>query len=103
MGIAAPIPGADTVQIERLQELWTDAELNNVATRRIDINVEYDSFDEFWQANTAIRNSVSIAVASLPANDIDALQERVRATLPPRADGQITYAARANAVKGTVG
>lgn len=102
MGVAAPIPGADTVRRERLHELWTGAGLADVATRRIDITVRYADFDDFWEANTAIRNSVSNAVKSLPPDDADRLRESVRAALPADGDGTIAYGAHANAVKGTV-
>jgi len=103
LGVAAPIPGADTVRMERLAELWTNAGLNDVATQRIDITIRYADFDDFWAANTSIRNSVSNAVASLSPAEIEKLIEQVRAILPTDTDGRIAYGAHANAVKGTVG
>lgn len=102
MGVAATIPGADTVRLERLHELWTDAGLDDVETRQINITVRYDNFEDFWEANTSIRNSVSNAVASLSPADLENLVGRVRAILPTDADGRIAYGAHANAVKGTV-
>jgi ubiquinone/menaquinone biosynthesis C-methylase UbiE len=103
MGVDAPLPGADTVRMDSLQQLWTSAGLENVATRRIDITVSYVSFEAFWEANTAIRNSVSNAVASLAAADVERLKERVHGALSSGEDGRVAFAAHANAVKGSVG
>lgn len=102
IGIPAPIPGADVVQIENLDRLWNAAALADVSTRRIHITVTYADFEEFWTANTAIANSVSNAIAKLPPADVENLKDRVREMLPPNSDGQISYGACANAVKGNV-
>ncbi|MFT5439234.1 MAG: ubiquinone/menaquinone biosynthesis C-methylase UbiE [Alphaproteobacteria bacterium] len=100
--IPTPIPGAEVVRIENLERLWNEAELNDVATRRVDITVTYADFEDFWIANTSIPNSVSNAIAKLAPADGEKLKERLRETLSTDADGRISYGACANAVKGRV-
>lgn len=102
MGAPTHIPGADVVRIERLRALWQEAGLGDVATRRIDIALAYADFADFWESNTAVRNTVSSAVAALPPADVERLKERLRASLPADANGRISHGAHANAVKGTV-
>jgi len=100
MDISTPIPGAEVVRIENLDRLWKEAGLGDVGTRQIDITVSYAGFDDFWAANTAIPNSVSNAIAKLPAAAVGKLKDRLREMLPGGPDGRISYGARANAVKG---
>jgi hypothetical protein len=102
IGIAVPLPGADTTRMERLAELWTTVGLTDVETRRIDITIGYEDFDDFWGANTSIHNSVSNAVASLSPAEVETLMERVHAILPTDETGRVAYGAHANAVKGIV-
>jgi hypothetical protein len=47
-------------------------------------------------------SQVEDAVAKLSAGDVELLKARLRARLPPDSLGRITYAARANAIKGRV-
>ncbi len=44
--------------------------------------------------------TLAATVAQLPAPDMEAVKARLRARLPADKDGRITYAARANAIKG---
>jgi ubiquinone/menaquinone biosynthesis C-methylase UbiE len=100
MGIAPllpPSPGAS--RIEALRELWTGAGLDAVETREITVHRTFADFDEFWTITLAAP-SVGPTVAAMASGDAERLKERVRARLPPDAAGRITYAARANAVKG---
>jgi SAM-dependent methyltransferase len=92
-----PSPGAS--RIESLRELWTGAGLDAVETREITVLRTFADFDEFWTTSMAAA-SVGPTVAAMPPGDAELLKERVRARLPPDAAGRITYAARANAVKG---
>jgi hypothetical protein len=100
MGIAPllpPSPGA--ARIEALRELWTGAGLDAVETREITVLRTFVDFDEFWATSLA-GPSVGSTVAAMPPGDAEQLKTRVRARLPADAAGRITYAARANAVKG---
>jgi ubiquinone/menaquinone biosynthesis C-methylase UbiE len=102
INIPTPIPGAEVVRIENLDRLWNEAELDEIATRRIDITVTYSDFDDFWTANTGIANSVSNAIAKLSPADVGKLKNRLRDMLPTDSEGRISYGACANAVKGRV-
>lgn len=100
MGIKYPFsPNAGASRIETLQELWKGAGLEAVETREITVMRTFADFDEFWTINLMSPNVGSI-VAALTPGDAERLKARVHARLPADAAGRITYAARANSVKG---
>ena len=84
-----------------LRQSWVDAGLEDVETTEITVSRTFDDFDRFWSITTSIGTSRSL-LASLPADEVGRLRERVCASLPADARGRITYEARANAVKGRV-
>ena len=94
-----PSPGAST--IEALRELWTGAALETVETREITVTRTFADFDEFWAINLMAPN-VGPTIAALAPGDVERLKAGVRARLPADGGGRITYAGRANAVKGRV-
>lgn len=102
IGVPSPIFGAGATTAQAMQSLWEQAGLTDIATTRIDVPVSFESFDAFWSANTAMANTVSRAMAPLPAAEIEKLKDRLRATLPTDRDGRIAYGSFANAVKGRV-
>ena len=61
----------------------------------------FADFDEFWTINLTSPN-IGPIIAAMPPGDAEQLKARVRARLPADDAGHITYAARANAVKGRV-
>lgn len=71
MGVPSPIPGAEITQIKHLRSAWERAGPDGVETTRIDIRLTYKNFDDFWDANTAIPNSVSNAVRTLSSADVE--------------------------------
>jgi hypothetical protein len=81
--------------------LWTDAGLERVETRRIEVQRTFSDFDDFW-STAMLAPSTGPTVASMPPADVELLKRRVRARLPTDAAGRITYGAWANAVKGSV-
>ncbi len=97
--LSPPSPGAS--RIEALRELWTRAGLNAVETREITVRRTFADFDEFWATNL-MAASIGPTVAAMSPADVERLKARVRARLPADAAGRITYASRANAVKGCV-
>jgi ubiquinone/menaquinone biosynthesis C-methylase UbiE len=100
MGIAYPFsPSAGASRIETLRELWTDAGLDAIETQEITVLRNFADFDEFWTINLMSPN-VGPIVAALPPGDAERLKAGVCARLPADAAGRITYAARANAVRG---
>jgi SAM-dependent methyltransferase len=97
---ARPV-SAETTQMEALPTLWTDAGLEAVETREIEVRRTFADFDDLW-ISTMGMSQVEDAVAKLSAGDVEILKARLRARLPPDSLGRITYAARANAIKGCV-
>ena len=94
-------PSIDASRLEALRALWTGAGLDAVETREITVSRTFADFDDFWEIN---RRSASIApiVAAMSPGETEQLKAEVRHRLPPDDMGRITYAGRANAVKGRV-
>ena len=87
--------------MEVLQELWSGAGLEAIETRVITVRRSFDNFDDYW-AITLLSPTVGTTIAMMTPRDIDLLKERMRVRLAADSDGRITYAARANAIKGRV-
>jgi hypothetical protein len=85
--------------METLQNLWTDAGLEQVETREIIVHLTFETFDAFWM--TKLNPRIASVLAAMRAAEIEPLQDRVLAHLPADAEGRITYVARAHAIKGT--
>jgi ubiquinone/menaquinone biosynthesis C-methylase UbiE len=102
MGIA-PLrpPRADVSRMEALRDLWTAAHLDAVETREIAVQRTFADFDDFW-TTSLLGASIGPTVAAMASGDVERFKMRLRARLPADAAGRITYAARANAVKGRV-
>lgn len=94
-------PSSDASRIEILRRLWLDAGLEMIETRQIEVQRTFASFDDFWDATTAM-GSTRPALAALPPSELEAMKTRLRARLPADGQGRITYGARANAIKGRV-
>jgi ubiquinone/menaquinone biosynthesis C-methylase UbiE len=94
-------PSAHVSSAEALKTLWTDAGLEGVETRRIDVKRTFTDFDDFWSV-AMLAPSTGPTVASMPPDDVELLKKSVRARLPADASGRITFGAWANAVRGSV-
>lgn len=94
-------PNAAASRMEALQDLWRAAGLDAVETREITVQRTFANYDEVW-AISLLGSSLGPTVAAMAAGDVDRLKARVRERLPTDGAGRITYAARANAVKGHV-
>jgi SAM-dependent methyltransferase len=94
-------PSAEASRMDNLRKLWTDAGLQDVETRRIDVQRTFRDFEEFWEIST-LSASTKARFATLPADTIADLMQRVRAKLPAEADGSVVCSAWAHAVKGRV-
>jgi ubiquinone/menaquinone biosynthesis C-methylase UbiE len=102
MGFNPPRPPqSDASKTEALQQLWTDAGLVDVETRRIDVQRSFVDFDDFWGAAT-LGASIGPMLASMAPEDVARLKSGVRKHLKEDSTGRITYAAWANAIKGRV-
>jgi SAM-dependent methyltransferase len=102
LGVAGPMPPSpDASRVDVMQRLWTGAGMEAVETREIAVQRTFADFDDYW---TTVRGgpSVSARLAGMAADDLAALNARMRARLPADAAGRITYGARANAIRGRV-
>ncbi len=99
-GVTSPRPPSpDASRIDAMHALWTEAGLEAVETRSIDVSRRFGDFDDFW--DTALgAPSLGPTLAAMPPAELAAIRDRVRGRLPAAADGSITCHARANAVKG---
>jgi SAM-dependent methyltransferase len=102
MGLNPPFPpSAGASRIAALRNLWAGAGLDAVETREITVTRTFPGFDEFWAISAGGASMVSI-LGSMAPGDVARLKERVRALAPPDGAGRVTFAGRANAVKGRV-
>jgi len=101
MGITPVLPpNSDVSRTELLRELWNVAGLDTVETREIAVQRTFLDFEDFWK--TTLLSSVGPTIAGMAARDVELLKSRVQARLAPDATGHVTYAARANAIRGQV-
>jgi ubiquinone/menaquinone biosynthesis C-methylase UbiE len=102
MGVpAAVIPSADASKLDVMTELWSRAGLRDVETKAFAVRRTFENFESFWEINL-LAPAAGPVVARMRPEQVAELKERVRARLIANASGQITYEARANAVKGVV-
>jgi SAM-dependent methyltransferase len=94
-------PSADASRIEVLRQLWADAGLVDVETRRIEVQRSFLDFDDFWTAAT-LGATLAPLLKSMPPEDVARIKTGVRAQLGQDSAGRITYGAWANAIKGRV-
>src|SRR6266702_4658189 len=77
MGFPPPRPpSAHISSAEALQNLWTDAGLEGVETRRIEVQRAFSDFDDFW-STAMLAPSTGPTVASMPPADVELLKRRV--------------------------
>src|SRR5262249_20779880 len=95
-------PTVEASRIEAMRELWTGATLEAVETRQITVDRTFLNFEEFWEITVSGAPSLRPTFAAMTPADIELLKTRVSAHLPSDAAGRITYASRANAIKGRV-
>lgn len=102
MGFATPEPPSkDASQPEVMRTLWEQAGLVDLQSRTFTVQRTFASFEDYW-ATVNGGPSTSSSLKSLQPADVAHLQSRLRDRLPPDAQGRITYAARANAIRGRV-
>jgi len=75
--------------------------LDAIETHEITVPRTFANFDDYW---TTVLGGASVAatLAAMPSEDLTILKERMLKVLPKDETGQITYSARANAIKGRV-
>ncbi len=86
-----------------LESLFREVGLRDVESRAIDVPTPFRDFDDYWAPFLGGQGPAPGYVATLTAGQRDRLREHLRRTLPIAADGTIRLAARAWAVRGSVG
>lgn len=94
-------PSSEASRVEALKQLWADAGVVDIATRRIDVRRNFADFDDFWGAAMGAP-SFGPLLASMAPEAIAELKARVRKHLDEDSAGRISYAAWANAIKGRI-
>jgi ubiquinone/menaquinone biosynthesis C-methylase UbiE len=94
-------PSVSASRIDVLCDLWAKKGIEAVETREITVTRTFADFAALWTSSLA-HPAVAAVVATMTADEVEQLKERVRARLPADAEGRITYAAHANAIKGRV-
>src|SRR5262249_23827660 len=84
-----------------LKGLFTDAGLQNVAIRSIDVPTKFENFDDFWLPFLGGQGPAPGYAMSLSEDRRNLLRDRIRSALPVAGDGSINLIARAWAIKGT--
>lgn len=92
-------PHMEVSTLAALRGFWSAAGLQAIETREITVQRTFADFDEFWTVETKAPSTAPV-IAAMPAADVTALMQRVRARLPADAEGRITYSARAHAISG---
>lgn len=87
---------------EALGHLFASGGLTSVDGTGIEISTPFTSFEEYWRSFLGGQGPAPTYLASLPADQLGRLRDRLRERLPIRSDGSIPLVARAWAVRGTV-
>ncbi len=103
IGVEVPFqPGHPHSRMDNMEGYFQAAGLDDIATRVIEVDVNYRDFDEYWSAQTALANYVVQYIRKMPTPEVERVKDALRKSLPRDASGHIAYKARANAVKGRV-
>jgi ubiquinone/menaquinone biosynthesis C-methylase UbiE len=103
MGIPVlPTPGHVHSRLESLRAIFTEAGLDAVSVRPIEIEISYANFDEYWTAQTGFANTVVQHMRKMSEAQVEELKAHLRKHLPRDKGGRIVYKAWANAAKGRV-
>jgi ubiquinone/menaquinone biosynthesis C-methylase UbiE len=97
-----PVPGTAASDIPSLRSLFEATGLGAIETRTIDVCLTYESFEDFWQAQTPAYAPTAKTIAAMRASDRVNLMHAVERSLPCGPGGTIEYCARANAIKARV-
>ncbi len=85
---------------EALERLFTEAGLEDVAVRAVDVPTVFRDFDDYWSPFLGGQAPAPSYAMSLTEERRAELRERIRSGLPTGADGAIHLSARAWAARG---
>ncbi len=96
--VARP-PRYDVSHVETLRQLWSDAAFEDIEVKSFLVQRIFSDFEDYWRSTTSLTN-IGPVVSTMPAETVARLKERLRAQALTDATGRVTFAARANAIKG---
>lgn len=96
------IPGTQASGLDALLARFGQAGLEGIATRVIDVTVQFSDFDAFLHAQTPGYAPTTRMIAAMPDSERGKLLAAVRAGVPVSPDGTIAYPARAHAIQARV-
>ncbi len=89
-------PGTNIRTLDALTALFDASGLVDIDKRSIEIQLVYEDFDDYWSSQTAEN------IGDMTEAEVQRLKTLLRERLPADPNGQISYRARANAVRGLV-
>ena len=94
-----PLPGTEDSALSRLEWLFTQAGLVEIATTSFDVTVEFPDFDAFWTAQTPGYAPTTRIVTAMDDRQRRRLRDAIHSRISGSANGSIRYPARANAIR----
>ena len=94
-------PSSEVSRIERLEETWLEAGLQDIETKQISVQRTYENFAHYWDLTSRSAN-VSPILNQLSPDISERVKKMTHDSLGVDQDESITVDAFANAVKGTV-
>jgi ubiquinone/menaquinone biosynthesis C-methylase UbiE len=99
-GIEPPVtPGTESSTRDALHALFSQAGLQKVETREIEVTRSYPDFEDYWTSQTPKFSPNGRMIAALSEADRSRLKDATRGIAPTGPDGRISYPAWAHAVK----
>ncbi len=89
-------PGNQIRTIESLIDLFSASGLEGIDSCSIEIQLDFRDFDDYWSAQPPEN------IRDMTDEDVERLKTLLRERLPTDDNGQVSYTARANAIKGRV-
>jgi ubiquinone/menaquinone biosynthesis C-methylase UbiE len=89
-------PGKQIRTIEGLTDLFAASGLEEIDNKSIEIRFDFTDFDDYWSSQSGE------TIRALADADVKRLKALLRERLPADENGQISYKARANAIRGRV-
>lgn len=87
---------------DRLQELFSDSGLQDISSRALNVQIRFQTFEDYWMPFLGGTGPAPAYVANLPVGELGTFKQSLRERLPIEADGSMILTARAWAVRGRV-
>ena len=104
MGVAVPkVVGTEVSRLEDLKHLFDAAGLEQAQTRTIEVCLAYESFEDFWEAQTPDYAPTTKVIRAMREGEQKRLKRILRESLPAAIGERVEFTSRANAVKQRIG